>query len=647
MRYTLPVAVFAATFPIAVQAQGVEDFFLGRLILAAGLSPAPQAALGRAVTVIDATELERRGIDTVADALRAVPGVGIGRDGGPGGLTQARLRGTESRHVQVLIDGVRIDPPQDGFFDFAGLQTGDISSIEIIRGPQSAFFGSNTIGGVISITTRQGTEPGTSGSAVVEAGSDGTLGTNFALSQRGEQGGFTLSGIVRNEGGYDISATPGGARDGMRNRTLTFSGDYRINDDWTVGLLLRARNQTNDADPQQYAAGPIEDIVFDRNDFRKLQERIGSITAQGSLLDGRVELNLRASRFRLDSQSFQDAAQSNDITSNRSELALRGVIGIDGATPMASRHTLGFGLDWTREDFVNNDPALVFDPSMLEKQARTLAGASLEYRGNLAEGLDLQLGARYDRNDRFRDFLTYSAALSYALPETGTRLKASFGTGVQNPTLFNQFGFIPGTWEGNPDLEPEQSRGWDIGIEQTFLGGQLLASATYFDNTLSNRIITGPGSAPGISTPINADGKSRRTGVELGLTGQITDTIGLRSSYTYTRARGENNEALARRPKHELGLGVDWDATDRLRVSADLRHVAGNLDLDFRGFAFADTPVVKLPDYTLVNLSASYAINDRVSLTGRINNVFDRSYQEVLGYSGQGRTAYVGLSTRF
>ncbi len=647
MRLSFSAALMAVALPSLAQAQGTEDFFLGRLILAAGLSPAPQAALGRSVTVIEQDSLERRGIDQVAEALRATPGIAVNRTGGPSGPTQVRLRGTEGRHVQVLLDGVRLDPPQNGEFDFAGLQTGDIERIEVLRGPQSAFFGSNTIGGVISITTRQGTEPGTSGRVAVEAGSDRTIGTNFALSQRGERGGFTFSGLLRNEGGYDVSATPGGARDGMRNRTLTFAGDYQVTNDWTVGVLLRGRNQVNNSDPQQYAAGPISEIVFDRDDFRKLQERIGAITAEGSVLDGRVDLTLRASQLRTHAQQFQDGVQVSDETANRSEVALRAIVGIDGATPAASRHTLGVGFDWTREDFVNNNPAFIFDPSQLEKQSRRLSGVALEYRGNLFDDLDVQLGLRRDFNDSFRNFTTYSAALSYALPATGTRLKASFGTGVQNPTLFNQFGFIPGTWEGNPALEPEQSRGWDIGIEQSLLDNRFLASATYFDNTLTDRIITGPGSVAGITRPVNAPGKSRRTGVELELEGQITETLGLRAAYTYTRARGESSEALVRRPKHELGVGLDWDATDRLSVSADLRHVAGNLDLDFRGFAFTDTPVVKLPDYSLVNLSASYAINDRVSLTGRVNNLFDKSYQEVLGYAGQGRTIHVGLASRF
>ncbi len=643
MRILHSAALAAAILSLPATAGAQDDpfTFLGRLILAAGLTAAPEAALPRAVSVVTGEELRQRGIDQAADALRALPGVAVNRTGGPGGLTQLRLRGTEGRHVQVILDGVRLDPAQNGEFDFAGLQTADIERIEVIRGPQSVFFGSNTIGGVVSITTRRATEPGVSGQVGLEAGSDGTLGGDFQLGLRGERGGLTVSGIARNEGGYDISATPGGVADGMRNRTLNLAGDWQLTDTWRLGFLLRARNQTNDSDPQQYAAGPISDIVFDRDDFLTFQERIASLTAEGDLADGRLRLTLRASRFLRDSQRFTAAVQGGDDTADRTELAIRGVWALDGGTPDTARHTLAFGIDRTTEGFVNNNPAFVFDPSQLIRQARTNTGIALEYRGNLAEGLDVQAGVRRDLNDRFADFTTWSLGASYALPGTGTRLRASVGTAVQNPTLFNQFGFIPGTFIGNPNLRPEQSRGWDIGFDQTLGAGTF--SATYFDNRLTDRIFT----IGFPSMPVNAAGVSRRRGVELSYSGQITDRLYLRANYTYTDARGEAGERLVRRPRHEAGLGLDWSVTDVTQVSLDLRHVGDNLDFDFRGFAFSPPTVFEMPDYTLLHLSASHRLNDRVTLTARVNNVFDRPYQEVLGYAGQGRTFYVGLRANF
>ena len=171
MRHLTTAAAAAAflTVPAAASAQdNASDGpfrFLGRLILAAGLSPAPEAAVPRAVTVVTGEDMRARGIDQLADALRFVPGIAISRDSGPGGMTQLRMRGTETRHTQIILDGVRIDTAQDGYADLGGLQAADIERIEVIRGPQSAFFGSNSIGGVVSITTRRATEPGVSGQA--------------------------------------------------------------------------------------------------------------------------------------------------------------------------------------------------------------------------------------------------------------------------------------------------------------------------------------------------------------------------------------------------------------------------------------------------------------------------------------------------
>lgn len=643
-------AVLAALAAAPAAAQTAPVTFLGRILAAAGLSPAPEASIGRSVTVVTGDDLQERGGEQLADALRRVPGAAVTRTGGPGGMTHLRLRGTEGRHTLVLVDGVRMDTPQNGEFDFAGLQTADIERIEIVRGPQSVFFGSNTIGGVVAITTRRGTEPGFSGHAGTEAGSDGTLGADFLLSQRGERGGLSLSGVVRNEGGWDVSATPGGERDGMRNRTLNLAGDWQLTEDWRIGFLLRERRQLNDTDPQWYGLGPIETIVRDGDDWTRTRERVASVYAEGDLLDARLRLTLRASRYVVDtlgqstSLDFVDPTIGFpgmfDNTGDRTEFALRGVYALDGGSAEGARHSLGFGLDRMAEGYVIN--RFEYDPSQLVRQSRTLTGLSLEYRGELAQGLDLQLGVRRDLNDRFRDFTTWSTALSWSLPQTGTRLRLSAGTGVQNPSLIAQFGFIPNTYEGNPDLVPEQSRGWDIGVEQDLGGGTL--SATYFDNRLSNRIISVYDPSTGISRPDNAPGSSRRRGVELAYDGQIAAALWLRAAYTYTDARGEAGEQLARRPRHEATLGLDWDATDRTRLSMDIRRVVGNHDLDWRGYAGTTVP---LPNVTLVHLAASHRLNGRVSLHARINNVMDRPYQEVLGYAGQGRTFYVGLRANF
>lgn len=635
MRILTSAALAAAMLSTPASAQTAPLTFLGRIIAAAGLSPAPEASIGRSVSVVTGEELRERGIDQVGDALRRVPGISVNRTGGPGGVTHLRVRGTEPQHVVVLIDGVRLDSPQSGRFDFAGLQTADIERIEVVRGPQSVFFGSNAIGGVVSITTRRGTEPGVSGHVGTELGSDRTLGLDVGVNLRGARGGLSFSGVVRNEGGYDISDT-GGERDGMRNRSFTLSGDYQLTEDWQVGFLLRARNQRNAHDPQSFAPGPTLGFVVDGDDFDLIRERIASLYAQGDLADGRLRVNLRASRFESDTRHFNDPlTPAGENTATRTELAARGVWALDGATVEGARHTLGFGVDRMDEGFVSGG----LDYS------RTQQGVALEYRGELAPGLDLQIGARHDLNSGFRNFTTWSAALSWSLPQGGTRLRIAAGTGVQNPSLYQLYGYS-GQFTGNPDLVPEQSRGWEIGVDQTVLGGRGALSVTWFDSTLTDQISSEM--VGGVWRPINLSQPSRRRGAELSFDGRITDALALRATYTYTDARHQSGARLVRRPLHEATLALDWDANDRTRVTLEGRRVVNNLDFDYRHIDWSlPTPVARLPDVTLINLSANYRLNDRVSLHARVNNLLDRPYQEVIGYAGQGRTFYVGLRANF
>jgi vitamin B12 transporter len=643
MRILTPAALAATLLcsTTLAQAQGIE--FLGRMILAGGLSPAPEASFGRSVSVVTAEDIEERGITQAVEALRAMPGVAVSRAGGPGGQTVIRLRGTEARHVLVLIDGVRVDQAQQGTFYFEGLQAADIERIEVVRGPQSVFFGSNTIGGVVSITTRRAHEPGTRGRTGIEIGSDGTIGIEAGIETRGARGGLAVSGVARTEGGFDISGTPGGDIDGMQNRTLNVAGDWQLTDDWRIGFTARARRQRAEFDP----AGPFGGApVVDGDRHGETREQMASVFGEGDLMDGRLRLTLRASRFVTDNAIFAVGAQTSGDRTRRTELGARAVWALGDATVATAAHTLSFGIDHTIEDyratfFPPLDPW--FDPALLDLRSRANTGLAMEYRGELAPGLELQLGLRRDLNDGFANFTTWTSALSYALPESGTRLRASAGTGVQNPTFLQQFGYAPSSFVGNPALQPEQSRGWDIGIDQSLGGGQTTLSASYFHTRITNAIDYDFTGFPSV-TSINLPGVSMRRGVEVSLDSQVTRTLRLRGSYTYTDARSPAGVRLIRRPMHEAGLTLDWQAREATRLSLEARHVAGILDTNFNAWPSVTGP---LPDFTLVHLSASHMLTDRLELTGRVYNLFDQGHQEVLGYNGQGRTFYVGIQARF
>jgi vitamin B12 transporter len=233
------------------------------------------------------------------------------------------------------------------------------------------------------------------------------------------------------------------------------------------------------------------------------------------------------------------------------------------------------------------------------------------------------------------------------MPNATTRLHASYGTGSQDPTLFEQFGFIPGQWVGNPNLKPEASRGWDVGVEQTFLDGRGVLDVTWFQDRLTDEISSTFDPLTGASTPFNEDGTSRRKGLEVAGTFDVTDALALGIAYTWLDATDPDGQQEARRPGQEVALHANYALADgRTNLNLDVRRVMDNVDIDFTAPSFG-AGRVELDDYTLVDLAAEYLLTDTVTLTGRIENLLDADYQELDGYATPGVTGFIGLRSVF
>lgn len=624
-----------------------EPLQLDPIIVSGGLTPVPAAEFGRAVSVVTAEELERSQTQYVADALRALPGVSVSRTGGAGGFTQVRLRGAEGNHTVVLIDGVEASAPENGEFDFGGLLTADIARIEVLRGPQSAVYGSNAIGGVISITTKDATTPGTSYAASAEAGTDGTVGGLLAVRRLTDRANLSLSLAARDVGGFDISDSDGGDDDGDDNVTVNGRASFAVTDALTVGGSLRYVDRTSDTDGFLFGAPTSGELVYDADMVHLRTELFGSAFARLDALGGRMTNELRINYSDMDDKNRTDGADTSNTTSGRTAFRYLGTVALDADTIAAASQTVSFGVERIEETFTNNDSTLVFDPSQMDEQSRELTSVIGEYRGVFLDDLSVQANVRYDHNDDFDDVTTWSLAASYWLPNDTTRLHASAGTGSQNPSLFEQFGFIPGQWAGNPDLKPESSRGWDVGVEQTFLGGDAVVDVTYFQDRLTDEISSTYDPATGSSTPYNEDGTSDRQGIEFAGTWQATDALGLGLTYTWLDAQDPDGEQEVRRPGQEIGLDVDYALpNDRTTLNLQVRRVIDNVDLDLTAPSFG-AERVELDDYTLVNVAAEHRLTDSVVLTGRIENLLDADYQELDGYATPGITAFVGLRSVF
>lgn len=618
----LLLSTACATLPAGLSAQEIA---LDEVILSGGLSAIAADAYGRAFSVITGEEIATRGLTTVQDALRTIPGVSISGSGAS--LTQVRLRGGEADHTLILIDGIEAAGGSDEYI-LSGLDTANIDRIEVLRGPQSVFYGSNASAGVINIITRKG-EDGLHYGGTAEIGNGASVSAQ--VSQRGARGGIALSLSRRDDKGYDHSGD-GGEKDGIERSSATLSGDWAATEDLTFGFTLRRASEDYDYDAASWSATDADGyIVDDSTLYGAREEFAGSVWAEYSTLGGRLT-------HRLEYQDTVSKLSDLGAAPTRGEtekLKYRLGFGLDGQPVAEAAHVLNLLVE-RQEDNSTTAP----------EYQRDMTSAALEYRGFLDNGLDVQAGIRRDDNKVFEDFTSWNIGLSWQIPDTGLRLHGSAGKASVNPSYYELYADDTYT-QGNPGLSPETNAGFDIGVEAEVLGGRGLIDVTYFDEDLRDEITYVYGAAPdgsGRATYENQAGKSSRKGIEVAGKLQATDALSLGLAYTYLDAKNPDGSVEIRRPRHELGLSATLAVLDgRGSVSADIRHVADNSDTQFWGSYATE----KLPDYTTVNLSAGYDLSEQVRVTARVVNLFDQDYSDVWGYATQGRAVYAGLQAQW
>lgn len=616
-----------------------EGIRLDTVLVTDGLTPVDQEKSGRAFTVISGKELEERQIRYVADALRQVPGFSVSRTGSFGGPTQLRVRGSEANHVLVMIDGVEVSETSTGEFDFGSLLVHDIDRIEVLRGPQSAFWGSNAMAGVVNIITRRGERNGFSGSARAEAGSDGTWLGGISLSGGGETYDIALSGVFQNTGGFNVSDF-GDERDGDRNTTLNGRFAADLSDALSLDGTLRYVNRRSDLDPQDFTWGsPTYGLVIDGPDETATRDLFGSIGMAHTALDGALT---QKARFTGGNTYRENVAEIGDSWSdgNRYTGTYQASYQFDTPGLLDARHQLTGGYEWQRETFTPSHIEQTFDRS-----SNSFVG---EYRGAFLDRFFLNAGLRRDVNELFGDAMTYSLSGAWKLTDA-TRLHASVGTGVTNPTFFEQFGYVPDSFVGNPNLVPEESFGWDIGIEQRFFDGMLVADITYFNQDLTDEIAIVYGS-DFTSSPVNRDGVSKRQGIEIGATLDLMNGFSATASYTYTHATeqtvaGGPRLAEIRRPEHSGSIGAAYRFyDDRARIFGE---VSFNGQMEDLAYVPSLPPRVTLASSTVVNIGGSFKFTEHLEAYGRVDNLLDADYEEVFGYNTPGLTAFFGLKGTF
>ena len=633
VRSTLALCALAACAPsfYAEEVHAEESTNVEEIVVVASRTPTEPHKVGRSLTVLNEQKIEDLGYNYGADLFRFVPGVAISRIGGYGGQTQLRLRGAEANHVLVLIDGIDVSAAGSGEFDFSSLLSADIERIEVLRGPQSGLYGSNALAGVVSISTKRPAE-GLFADFNFEGGSDDTRHGSVSVSGGNETVQARLSYAYRGTE-IDLSENDAlirGEDDKDRNETLSGQLRASISETLTVSFFGRLTEKETDADGFDFSGGPLQGLAIDDRSFNDTEDLTLGVVADLTLVDGRS-----LSRFAI------ERTDTESDGGNFGSEAERDQIRFDTTWKWAEEggHQTTLFIQHEEESFKNPFPS---DPSQVPTQERDLLGYGFEHRIEVEERLFINGTIRRDDNDDFEDETTYSFDVAYVLNEGDTRLHASYGRGVTNPTFTEQFGFIPDFFVGNPDLEPEESVGWDFGVEQQFADGALVIDLTYFDADLENEIQSL------FPTVINLDGESDRSGVELSASYQPDSTSIVTLNYTYTDTEEPGGEEV-RRPEHTASLDAAKQVSDRWRVAGSVIYNGDQFDSDFRNF-FTNgfvTERTELDSYVLVNLSATYDVSEDFEIYIRLENLFDEDYQEVISYATPGRSVYGGVRFRF
>ena len=602
------------------------------------------ARQGSSVSVVTGAELAAQQVRHAGDALRSLPGVSVSRTGSFGGLTQVRLRGAEANHTLVLIDGIEVNDATTGEFDFSSISTDQIERIEVIRGAQSGIWGSNALGGVINIITRKGAGP-LKLELIGEGGSYSTVGGGASLSG----GNSVFHGRVtyneRRTEGFNV-APFGSEEDGSDLKTFSLNGGMQITKALSVNLVLRNVRKIGDRDTEGGAAGTLA-VQSDNPSHFALERWVAGAEAKLELFDGKWVQKLSAQH---NSTVTEDTAISgfgtffseNDGEDNK--FSYLSTLRVDTPDLLQSRHFLTGLVEFEEE---------LFTPKSADgiERAREHIGYVAEYRGEYFDQLFVSANIRHDDNDTFDDQTTWrtTAALKLADVATsaiGIRLHGSAGTAVKNPTMFEQFGFIPALFTPNPNLTPEESFAWDGGAEVKFLGGKLVVDVTYFKADLENQISTQ--FLPNFtSTPVNLAGRSDRQGVEVTAAMEITPDLTVRGAYTWLDATTPLDVREIRRAENSGRIDIDYRFDEgRGKIHGAAVYNGEMEDLAFRQPAFL-VERVTLDDYWLLSLAASYEVQKGVEFFGRVENMLDEDYQEVFGFDTAGASVYGGVKVTF
>ncbi|HKD53634.1 MAG TPA: TonB-dependent receptor [Steroidobacteraceae bacterium] len=623
-----PLALLASLGCASGAAHAADAEMLQPVVISATRVPTPEPEVASSMTVISADDIATRQQRTIADVLKLVPGLNVVQTGGPGGVTSVFIRGTNSNHTKVLIDGIDVSDPSNptGAFDFGHLLTQDIEHVEVLRGPQSGLYGSDAIGGVINIITRAGSGP-LHGALGLEGGSFDTF--NQAGSLAGAQDSFHYAGNVEHYHAGSVPVTPldllaeGEARnnDSYDNLTLSTKLGYDVTPNFDLGLVGRYTDIHLHTTGEDYPPPDFLGVPAAQQTTAATDEYFTRLTAHALTFEGLLDqtLGLAYSHTRTSTVEPETPAALNSGDRRKADW--------QGNFHFAPTETLVLGAEYERDSIAEPIAANVH-----------ITSGYGELQSQLGEHWFSALNVRYDDNSRFGGKTTWRFAPAWLIRESDTKLKASVGTGFKAPTLSELYQDFPPFFFANPDLKPETSTGYDVGIEQGLAGGVVRFGVTWYHNHITDLITTDE-----TGTTYANVGLATTEGIESFIAWQPLKELTLRADYTYTEATDDVlHQELLRRPKNKGTFDATWQATPAWQLNVNVLVVGTWVDVSRDGF----TSGIQAPGYTTVNFATSYDLSPRLTVFGRIENLLDRHYQNPVGFLQPAFGAYAGIKVK-
>jgi vitamin B12 transporter len=639
-----PLALSPAGSPLGAQEVRRDTATLSPVVVTASRGTTGTRMATASTTVLDGTRLRAAGMTTVADALELVPGIAVARQGSAGGVTSLFVRGGESDYVRVLVDGVPVNEP-GGFLNAANLTLDDVERIEIVRGPSSVLYGSEAVSGVVQIFTRGGARHASAarGSAAVSLGTRETLDASVSLGGIGRLGDYGV-GVARHRAGGFLPFN-----DRFENTTISAVARTPLERRTTARASLRY------SDGETRYPTEFTGEVTDSNSAggeRRLAAGLGVVRRLGT----RADLELLASSTDVDGVNDDPADSPGDPDGDTrfARDSYRRSAGARATLRAAERTSVAVGADlewqrvWSRYDAFGATGT----PFTARRWSRALYAQAL---GDLGRAASYTAGLRWDDNEFYGRHLTYRVGGGTSLP-AGIRLRAALGTGFKEPTLDE----ASAASVLGERLDPERSRGWEVGVERGFLGDRLVLGAAWFDQRFED-LIQFVGVTPTFEPIYDNVAEASSRGAELEARLRAAPSLTLGAAYTFLRtevlaaeAEGPSfvvGEPLARRPRHHASASLEWRATDAARLHATGRWTGERPDVRYS--ADFSSERVTLSSFATVDAGGELRLARRlgaladVTLTARATNLLDERYESVAGFASPGRVVAGGLRLGF